>query len=74
MKYIYHVAIIDHNTNQLRFVTEIMNQTRVAKWEDGKPAKKFTKTLADDLMFGLICNGYDAVVVKAAQHLELSNK
>lgn len=74
MKYTYYVAIINRTDNHLMFVTEIMSQTKVAKWEDGKPAKKFTKTTADDLMFGLICNGYDAVVIKAAKHLELSNK
>lgn len=73
MKYVYHVAIIDPTTNTLKYVTDIKNATRTALWEDGKPAKKFHKMMADDLLFGLICNGHNAVVVKCPAHYELHN-
>lgn len=73
MKYVYHVAIIDPNTNHLTYVTSVNNQTRVAVWEFGKPAKRFLKMVADDLLFGLICNGHNAVVVKCPAHYELHN-
>ena len=73
MKYVYHIAIIDPTNNTLKFVTKINNQTKVALWEDGQPAKKFPKMAADDLLFGLICNGFNAVVVKCPAHYELHN-
>ena len=73
MKYIYHIALIDPSNNTLKFVTEVNHQTKTAKWEDGKPAKKFAKMIADDLLYGLICNGYNAVVVKCPEHYELHN-
>lgn len=73
MKYVYHVAIIDPATNRLTYVTEINNATKVALWEFEKPAKRFLKMAADDLVFGLICNGYNAVVVKCPAHYELHN-
>ena len=73
MKYVYHIAVIDPSNNTLKFVTAVNNQTKVAKWEDDKPAKCFLKLAADAILFGLICNGFNAVVVKCPAHYELHN-
>lgn len=73
MKYVYHIAIIDPITNTLKYVTDVNHQTKHVKWEDGKPAKKFPKMVADNLLFGLICNAHNAVVVKCPAHYELHN-
>lgn len=62
-KYFYFVAIISED-NSLKFVTRVDNTTRTCLWSDNCQAKVFTKTIADDLMFGLRCNGYNAVVIK----------
>ncbi len=73
MKYAYHVAIIDPDTNSLKFLTSVNNQTKYARWEDDQPAKLFTKTAADDMLLGLVCNGHNAVVIKCPPHYDLSN-
>ena len=72
MKYKYYVAILFQG-GVYRFVTGKNNITRTAMWESGKPAVNFSLSVAKDLVFGLVCNGYPAVVVTAPESFELSN-
>lgn len=73
MKYTYYVAILRQD-NTVEYVTRIDNSTKSFFCEKGKPAMKFTKTRADDLMFGMVANMCPAVVIKTPDFYELSNK
>ena len=67
MKYKAYVGIIIHQGMEIcsmKFVTEIQNQGRTAKWEAGKPAKAFSLAAAKDICFGLNVNGIHAAVVQ----------
>lgn len=74
-KYNYFVAIAasDRSCCRLRYVTSIDNRTRTALWEDGKPAREFGLRSAEDLVEGLIANGYPAVIVKMPNFFEPMN-
>lgn len=67
-----YVAIIEYD-GTLSYVTGMDNATRIAYWEEGKPALDLSASVADSLMDGLLCNGYKAVVIKAADFLTLTN-
>lgn len=54
----------------LKLVTDVDNASKVAKWDEG-PALKMKGTAAKDLTFGLVANGYPAVVIQSP--LELNN-
>lgn len=72
MKYTHYVAWIDCD-NQLHFVTKIDTKTKSWFAMKGEKAMRFSKTAADDLMFGMRCNGITAVVVKAPDFAEYIN-
>lgn len=73
LKYTYYVAIL-HNDNSLEYITRIDNSTKMFFCEKGKPALKFTKTNADDMLFCLVANNCNAVVIKTPNFYTLSNK
>ena len=73
LKYKYHVVIL-HTDNTVEYVTRIDNDTKMFFCEKGKPALSFTKTRADDLMFGMIANFCCAAVIKVPDTYTLSNK
>ena len=73
MKYTYYVAIL-HPNNTIEYVTRMDNSTKTFYCEKGKPALKFTKTRADDLMFGMIANCCTAAVIKVPDFYNLYNK
>ena len=73
LKYSYCVAIL-HDDNSIEYVTRIDNETKMFFCEKGKPAMEFSKTRADDLMFGMIANNCPAVVIKTPDFYNLSNK
>ena len=68
-----HIAVIfqDEARNTIKFVTKI--EGRNALWEAGKPALKVSDAAARDVQFGLCCNGYTAVIVKAIDGQILEN-
>lgn len=74
-KYNYYVAIADsdRSCSRLRYVTSIDNRTRMALWENGKPAREFGLRSAEDLVEGLIANGHPAVIVKMVNFFEPIN-
>ena len=73
VKRLSYVAVItsDGSSNALKFVTK--TEGRNAFWEAGKPAKAFSETTAKDISFGLYCNGFAAVIVKAIDGQILEN-
>ena len=73
MKYIHHVIIIEAD-NRIKYVTSINNANKCAHWKDGADAMKFTKTAAEDLVFGLVANGFQAAVLRAPAFMELGNR
>ena len=53
LKYTYYVAIL-HDDNSIEYVTRIDNSIKMFFCEKGKPAMKFSKTHADDLMYVMV--------------------
>ena len=73
LKYTYYVAIL-HTDNSLEYITRIDNETKMFFCEKGKPALKFSKTHADDMLYALVANFRHAVVIKTPNLYTLSNK
>ena len=55
MKYDYYVAIL-RNGSTPKYVTSIDNETKEFYCENGKKAMKFTKTIAQNLLEGMVSN------------------
>ena len=72
LKYKYCVAIL-RDDNTLSYVTSVDNSTKTFHCEYGKEAKKFSRTTADDLQYGMIANCCPAVVIKAPDFFNLIN-
>lgn len=72
LKYQYCVAIL-RDDNTLSYVTSVDNSTKTFHCEAGKEAKKFSRTTADDLQYGMIVNYCSAVVIKAPDSFNLIN-
>ena len=45
------------------YVTSVIYAERSARWDKNETPKEFSKYDAEDLVFGLRCNGYRAVLV-----------
>ena len=58
---------------EIRYVTDIDNAHRIARWDDGKEAMPMSLSCAEDIVFGLVCNYYKAFIVKAPCSFEFSN-
>ena len=50
--------------NQIHYITKIDNRTHSAEWEPGKSARSMSRQTAEDVAFGLRCNGHSSVVIK----------
>lgn len=61
MKYKYYVGIL--LGDRIRYVTSVDNASKLAKWQDGEAAKPMTLTGAKDLIYGLRCNCFNAVII-----------
>lgn len=71
MKWKYYVGII--NSRKVSYVTEVDYKTKSALWKDGERAKPMLMHQAEDLVFGLCCNGYPATVLKMPEFMEPAN-
>lgn len=71
MKNKTYVAIIDQGVT--RFVTKVDGIGRAAYWMDGKKAVPLSKAAAENLYFGLRCNGYKACIVTMPDYEEPVN-
>lgn len=61
-KYDYFVATINKD-GTFNYVTKVDNATKSFFCEEGKPAMKFTKIIAEDLLNGMTLNMYPAVIM-----------
>ena len=71
----YVVGILSsyEDRTEIKYVTSVQTEPKVAKWEDGKDAMIFSKDYAKDLAFGLCVNGYAAIVMIKPDYLTLVN-
>ena len=71
----YVVGILSsyEDRTEIKYVTSIQTEPKVAHWEDGKEAMTFSKDYAKDLAFGLCVNGYTAIVMIKPDYLTLVN-
>ena len=71
----YVVGILSsyEDRTEIKYVTSIQTEPKVAHWEDGKEAMTFSKDYAKDLAFGLCVNGYAAIVMIEQNYLSLVN-
>ena len=61
--------------NEVRFVTELSYSPKQAKLEEGKSPMFFeSKSCADDIAFGLLVNGYIAIVMELPEVVTIRNK
>lgn len=72
MKYNHFVVIIGSD-NTIKYVTSINRENKCAIWAKDAEAMKMTKTAAEDLVFGLVANGFQAAVLRAPSFMELRN-
>lgn len=72
-EYVIGVLFPTDNETTIKYVTEVQTDPKVAKWEDGKEAKTFSKDYANDLVFGLCMNGYPAISIIKTGCLLLEN-
>ena len=59
-------------THKILFVTEILDRN-YAKWEEGKEAIEFTKTMAESMCVGFTWNGYTAMPILKVDYLKYRN-
>ena len=71
----YVVGILSsyEDRTEIKYITSIQTEPKVAHWEDGKEAMIFSKDYAKDLAFGLCVNGYTAIVIIKPDYLTLVN-
>lgn len=72
-EYVIGILFPTDNETTIKYVTEVQTDPKVAKWEDGKEAKTFSKDYANDLVFGLCMNGYPAISIIKTECLLLEN-
>lgn len=74
-KEIYVVGILEiyEDRTEIKYVTDVQHDPKVAKWNAGEKAMEFSKEYAKDLAFGLCVNGYAAIPMLKADYLELRN-
>ena len=68
-----YVALIYPVDNSLTYVTHVDSRDHTALWESGKPAVALDQRSAEDLYFGLRCNGYKALIVTLPAYEEPRN-
>lgn len=71
MKWKYYVAVI--YDRKLHYVTKVCNSTRTAKWVEGERAVPMLMHQAENLVFGLCCNGYPATMLRMPDFMEPAN-
>ena len=65
----YYYVLVFTNGGPV-YVTSLEYPVKVAHWDKLKEPKLFTMHHADDLVFGLRCNGYQAVTVRSAVEID----
>lgn len=58
----YYYILVFTNNGPV-YVTSVSWQDKMTYWNELEKPKAFTKSMANDLVLGLACNGYSAVLV-----------
>lgn len=58
-----HYYVLVFTDNGPAYVTSVNYAEKSARWDKDKAPKEFSKSDAEDLVFGLRCNWHNAVVV-----------
>ena len=72
-QYVIGILSSYEDRTEIKYVTSVQTEPKVAKWDDGKEAMVFSKDYAKDLAFGLCINGYPAIVMIKPDYLTLVN-
>lgn len=64
----YYIGII--SDGGMKFVTARDNTNRICEWDTLQAPMAFSKRVAEETAFGLLCNGYKAVVVGSYTELD----
>ena len=72
-QYVIGILSSYEDRTEIKYVTSVQTEPKVAKWDDGKEAMTFSKDYAKDLAFGLCMNGYPAIVMIKPDYLTLVN-
>ena len=62
-KYFYYVIVLSEDT--AKFITNMDNLTKIARWEKDKEPLPLTKSTAEDLAYCLSLNFHPAYVLKS---------
>lgn len=72
-EYVVGILFPYKDRTEIKYVTSVSSEPKVAKWEDGKEAMTFSKAYAKDLAWGLTLNGNPAIAILKESCLNLSN-
>ena len=72
-QYVIGILSSYKDRTEVKYVTSVQTEPKVAHWKDGKEAMAFSKDYAKDLAFGLCVNGYAAIVMIKPDYLTLVN-
>lgn len=72
-EYVIGILFPYEERTEIKYVTSILNEVKVAKWEDGKEAMTFSKAYAKDLAWALSFNGNPAIIMLKESYLTLKN-
>ena len=72
-EYVVGILFPYKDRTEIKYVTNVSSEPKVAKWEDGKEAITFSKAYAKDLAWGLTLNGHPAIAMLKESYLNLSN-
>lgn len=72
-KEVYVVGVLEtyEDRTEIKYVTDVQYDPKVAKWDAGKPARESSKELAKYLAWALCVNGYTAILMLEIDYLIL---
>ena len=66
-KWYHYIGVTTRNG--MKLVTKVNYSNNTTEWGEGKP-QKFPISIAKDIVFGLTCNGFIAVVITTLDEFE----
>lgn len=72
-EYVVGILMPYEDRTEIKYVTSVSSEPKVAKWEDGESAMTFSKNYAKDLVWGLTLNGHPAIAMLKESYLLLEN-
>lgn len=71
--YVVGILFAYEDRTEIKYVTSIETETKIAHWEDGKEAMTFSKDYAKDFAWALCLNGNTAIPMLKPDYLDLRN-